>query len=70
MNIATLKAMCSKLFKTEVIYQKLVYIEDGFDDEYDLDEDYRQLSFYSVVDGGKIIVRETQWINQYNKCVL
>jgi len=58
MNIATLKAMCSKLFKVEVIHQKLVYIEDGFDEEYLLDEDYRQLQFYSCVDGGKIIVRE------------
>ena len=50
--------MCSKLFKVEVINQKLVYTEEGFEGEFDFDEDHRQLSFFSVKDGGKIIVRE------------
>ena len=58
MSVAQLKAMCSKLFKVEVINQKLVYTEDGFEGEFDFDEDHRQLSFFSVKDGGKIIVRE------------
>jgi hypothetical protein len=57
MTVAQLKAMCSKLFKVEVINQQLIYIETGFDNEYAFDEDHRQLSFFSVKDGGKIIVR-------------
>ena len=59
MTVAQLKAMCSKLFKVELIKCKLVYIEEGFEGEYDFDEDHRQLSFFSVKDGGSIIVRES-----------
>ena len=58
MTVAQLKAMCSKLFKIEVIQQNLVYMEEGFDGTFDFDEDQRQLSFYSIKDGGKIIVSE------------
>jgi hypothetical protein len=58
MSVAELKAMCSKLFKVEVINQKLVYVEEGYDAEYVFDEDHRLLSFFSVKDGGMIIVRE------------
>lgn len=58
MTVAQLKAMCAKLFKVEVINQNLVYTEAGYEMEYVFDEDYRQLSFFSVKDGGKIIVRE------------
>ena len=50
--------MCSKLFKIEVMEQTLVYIEEGYDQEFDFDEEQRQLSFYSIRDGGKIIVRQ------------
>ena len=50
--------MCSKLFKVEVINQKLIYMEDGDEGEYEFDLDHRQLSLYSVKDGGRIIVRE------------
>jgi len=57
MTVAQLKAMCSKLFKVEVINQQLIYVETGFDGEYAFDEDHRQLSFFGVKDGGKIIVR-------------
>jgi len=31
MTVAGLKAMCSKLFKIEVMEQTLVYIEEGYD---------------------------------------
>jgi len=36
---------------------QMVYIEDGFEGEYVFDADERQLSFFSVKDGGRIIVR-------------
>ena len=58
MSVAQLKAMCSKLFKVEVINQKLLYVEEGYEGEDVFDEDHRQLSFFSIKDGGKIIVRE------------
>ena len=58
MTVAQLKAMCSKLFKVEVMQQTLVYMEEGYEGEYDFDEEQRQLSFYSIKDGGKIIVRQ------------
>ena len=53
MTVNELKAMCSKLFKIEVIKQKLTYKFEGCS-EYVLDEDLRQLSFYSVADGGEV----------------
>lgn len=59
MTVAQLKAMCSKLFKIEVMEQTLVYIEEGYDQEFPFDEEQRQLSIYSIRDGGKIIVRQT-----------
>ena len=34
-----------------------MYVEEGFEGEYDFNEEYRQLSFYSIKDGGKIFVR-------------
>ena len=58
MTVAALKSMCSKLFKIEVIHQQLFYIEEGVEGEFDFDEDQRQLSFFSIKDGGKIMVRE------------
>jgi len=39
MTVAQLKAMCSKLFKCEIIRQSLVYVEEGFEGEYTFDED-------------------------------
>ena len=58
MSVSSLKAMCSKLFKVEVIKQKLTYrgLEDTM--EYPLDEDFRTLSFFSMADGGKIYIRD------------
>jgi hypothetical protein len=58
MSVSALKAMCSKLFKVEVINQKLFYRAVDDTQEYPLDEDFRTLSFFSMADGTKIIVRE------------
>lgn len=58
MTVSALKSVCSKLFKVEALRVQLVYTEDGFEGEYLFDEDQRQLSFFSVKDGGRIIVRE------------
>lgn len=58
MTVNALKSMCAKLFKVEVIRQKLVYKEEGSNDVYELDEDYRQLSFYSLRDNGNIHIHE------------
>ena len=58
MTVAQLKAMCSKLFKVEVIRQKLMYMEEGFEGTFDFDVEQRSLSFYSIKEGGKIIVQE------------
>ena len=41
MTVTALKAMCSKLFKVEVLNQVLVYIEDGVEGEFEFDEDNR-----------------------------
>lgn len=58
MTVAALKSVCSKLFKVEALKVKLFYQEDGYEGDYFLDEDQRQLSFFSVKDGGRIIVRD------------
>ena len=57
MTVGALKAMCAKLFKVEVIKQRLIYAEEGCE-PYELDEDLRQLSFYSIRDGGVIKICE------------
>ena len=55
MTVKELKAMCAKLFKVEVIKSKLFYkFEDSH--EYELDEELRTLSFYSITDGGEVRV--------------
>ena len=41
MTVAQLKAMCSKLFKVEVMQQTLMYMEEGYEGEYDFDEEQR-----------------------------
>ena len=41
MTVAQLKAMCSKLFKIEVIHQSLMYMEEGFEGTFDFDEEQR-----------------------------
>jgi len=57
MTVTQLKSMCSKLFKGDILKLSLEYrgLEDTQD--YPLDEDFRQLSFYSMDDGGKIMVK-------------
>ena len=57
MTVNALKAMCSKLFKGDMLSLRLEYrgVEDT--QEYPLDEEFRQLSFYSMADGGKITVK-------------
>ena len=59
MTVAALKNVCAKLFQVETLRVSLVYKEDGYDNEFLFDEDQRQLSFFSVKDGGRIYVRET-----------
>jgi hypothetical protein len=55
MTVKDLKAMCGKLFKVELLRIKLsYYLEDTH--KYVLDDELRQLSFYSMTDGGKVIV--------------
>jgi hypothetical protein len=58
MTVAELKSLCSKLFKAEALYIQLVYREEGYEEDYELDEAERALSFFSIKDGGKIIVKE------------
>lgn len=59
MTVAALKNVCAKLFQVETLRVSLVYKEDGYENEFLFDEDQRQLSFFSVKDGGRIYVRET-----------
>ena len=55
MTVKDLKSMCAKLFKIEIIRLKLLYkIEEC--SPYELDDELRQLSFYSIIDGGAIII--------------
>lgn len=58
MTVAALKSVCSKLFKIEALRVVLFYQEDGYDQDFPFDEDQRQLSFFTVRDGGRIIVRD------------
>jgi len=55
MTVKDLKGMCAKLFKIEVIKSRLIY---KFSDcePYELDEEYRTLSFYSITEGGEVHV--------------
>ena len=55
MTVKDLKSMCAKLFKIEIIRQRLLY---KFEEcaPYELDDELRQLSFYSIIDGGQVII--------------
>ena len=57
MTVTDLKAMCSKLFKLNVLEQYLCYQGPEDTQEYPLDEDFRQISFFSMADEGKLFVR-------------
>ena len=47
-----------------------MYVEEDVEGEYDFDEEYRQLSFYSIKDGGKIYVRNlVAWMVLVCECV-
>ena len=55
MTVKELKAMCAKLFKIEILKSKLSYkFEDSH--EYELDDELRTLSYYSITDGGEVRV--------------
>ena len=55
MTVKDLKGMCAKLFKIEVIKSKLTY-HFSESEPYELDEEYRTLSFYSISDEGEVHV--------------
>ena len=57
MTVSALKAMLSKLFKVEVLNQILSY--KGLEDPQDfpIDEDFRQLKFFSIAEGGSLFIR-------------
>jgi hypothetical protein len=55
MTVKELKAMCAKLFKVEILKSRLSYkFEDSH--EYELDDELRTLSYYSITDGGEVRV--------------
>jgi len=62
MGVTDLKATICKLFKIEVIEQYLAYKGPEDTQEYPLDEDFRQLSFYSMAEGGEIYVRHISYL--------
>lgn len=64
MSVTDLKALVRKLYKIDVLEQYLTYQGPEDTQEYPLDEDFRQLSFYSMDDDGKLFVRH---LSQKNK---
>lgn len=56
MKIAALKSMCSKLFKTELLDFKLSFLQEGESQEYELDDDQKELNYFCVYEGAKIIL--------------
>ena len=56
MTVKDLRAMCGKLFKVEVIRVRLTYHHEEGCEPYELEDELRQLSFYSMSDGGKVLV--------------
>lgn len=55
MTLKDLKAMCGKLFKIEILRVRLSYSIEG-SEFYHLDDELRQLSYYSMADGGEVKV--------------
>ena len=56
MTVGDLKSMCGKLFKIDMLRVHLVYKFEGLDTVYSLDDDLRQLSFYSLSEEGAVHV--------------
>lgn len=59
MTVKDLRAMCGKLFKLEILRVRLIYHFEECE-PYELDDELRQLSFYSMSDGGKVVVDSNQ----------
>ena len=57
MTLTDLKGIVSKLFKMDVLDIQLSYKATEDQQEYELTEDHRQLSFYSMAEETKIFVR-------------
>lgn len=58
MTVDALKGMCATLFKTNKMNIELIYREEGYDEDYPLDEDQRVLSFFNIKEGGLIICKQ------------
>jgi hypothetical protein len=56
MTVKDLKAMCGKLFKIDMLRVHLVYKFQDSETIYELDDELRQLSFYSLSDEGIVHV--------------
>ncbi len=56
MTVKELKAMCGKLFKIDMLRVHLVYKFQESETIYELDDELRQLSFYSLSDEGIVYV--------------
>ena len=58
MEVTQLKALIGKVFKIDVLKQKLAYTQPEDDKEWPIADDARTIDFYGMEDGGKIFVRE------------
>ena len=57
-TIQKLKLMCQRLFKLEASKQRLFYIDVGHSLPEPLGDDFKDIDFYAVKDGGTIIMEE------------
>jgi hypothetical protein len=55
MTVSALKSLIAKLLKIEILEQKLTYHQEDYN-SYELDEDFRQLSYYGVAEDSEIHV--------------
>ena len=67
MTVNALKSMCAKVFKGDVLEMHLEYRGPEDTQDYILDEEFRQLSFYSMTEGGRILVKDEMYKNMNNE---
>ena len=67
LTIHKLKQMCQRLFKLEVSKQRLFYIDVGHSLPEPLKDDFTDVDFYGVKDGGTIIMDEIDELEQQKK---
>ncbi|KAF0974939.1 hypothetical protein FDP41_006044 [Naegleria fowleri] len=70
LTIKKLKLMCQRLFKLDTSKQHLFYVDVGHSLPEPLSDDFKDIDFYAVKDGGTILMEEIDEVQEQRKLEL